>query len=135
MLFFYRNSENTLVAASSRDEIPLYAKQAFVNRWDFKTFDDAKKIADELGEKYLAIDSGEWVSPRYDVIAMPQVGDDVSYAFNGDYYPCGKIIRITKTLQIVTSEGKRFTFKNGIWRYNKTWSLVKGHRFEKNPHF
>jgi hypothetical protein len=77
-------------------------------------------------------------SPRYDVIQLPKVGDDCSYAFNGDYYPCGQVKSISKSLKIiVTTEGQKFYRRGetGTWKYNKTWSLVKGHISKLNPEF
>jgi hypothetical protein len=112
------------------------------DRHDWKTMQDAEDIALLLNlhndEKYIAIDNGEWCSPRFDVLRMPQVGDDVSYGFNGDYYPCGKIKSISKTLKkITTTEGKDFFRRrqSGSWVMNGTWSLIHGTINERNPHF
>src|ERR1039458_2028661 len=48
--------------------------------------------------KFLGVDEGSNVSPRFDIIELFSVGDPVSYAFNGDYYPDGYIVKITKAL-------------------------------------
>jgi hypothetical protein len=69
---------------------------------------------------------------------MPKVGDPVSYGFNGDYYPDGHITAITKKFQITTSTGnkyRRVKSTSGWKRTGGTWSLVKGHIYEQNPHF
>lgn len=87
--------------------------------------------------------SYENCSQRHAIVRIPQVGDEVSYGFNGDYYPDGKIGRVTPKLTVVTVD------ENGkeLHRYNRrretgswimsggTWSLVMGHRNEKNPSF
>jgi hypothetical protein len=111
-------------------------------RQDFDSFMLAQQVADSAskltGKLYVATDAGNGVYPRYDVIETPAVGDDVSYSFNGDSYPCGKIVSVSKTLKkITTSEGKVFYRRksSGCWLMNGTWALVGGHRYEKNPHF
>lgn len=110
--------------------------------WDIKDYNDAKAHAEELtedrGELYIAVDRGSHVSPRYDVIRAPAIGDEVSYAFNGDYYPCGEITKISPTMKkITTSTGDTFYRRreSGSWLKNKTWSLVNGHISRMNPHF
>ena len=115
-----------------------------VSRWDIKSFDHANRIAvaatvfDPQGEFYIATDAGEWVSPRYDVIAVPTVGSPVSGAFNGDSYPEGVITKISKSLRRVeTSTGAVFFRKRqtGSWVSQGTWSMVSGHHNERNPSF
>ncbi len=40
---------------------------------------------------------------------LPQVGDEVSFAFNGDSHPCGKVASVSKTYELVTTtEGQKF---------------------------
>ena len=114
----------------------------WANRNDFDSLMLAQAIADSAtrlsGTKYIATDSGPYCSPRFDVVAMPSVGDDCSYAFNGDSYPCGKVASISKTLKkITTTEGEVFYRRklSGSWLKNSTWSLVKGHVATQNPHF
>jgi len=87
---------------------------------------------------FLACDAGDHCWPRYSVKMAPQVGDEVSYSFNGDTYPCGTITKISDSYkQITTSEGRKFYRRKltGAWINNGTWSLVGGHRHEQNPHF
>lgn len=114
----------------------------WANRNDFDSFMLAQQLADSAtrltGRLYIATDAGEHCSPRYDVIEAPAVGDKVSYAFNGDYYPCGTIKSISKSLKLVTTtEGKKFYRRgnSGNWLNGGMWSLVNGHRDERNPHF
>lgn len=87
--------------------------------------------------KFIVTDEGEGCFPRYDVIQAPQLGDDVSYSFNGDSYPCGKIITISATMKTIkTSEGKVFYRhrETGSWK-SGPWSLIQGTISEQNPHF
>jgi|APCry1669189733_1035249.scaffolds.fasta_scaffold112588_2 hypothetical protein len=69
---------------------------------------------------------------------LPQIGDKVSYSFNGDYRPCGVIVKIGKNMKrITTSEGLVFNKKSDrncwmIWGY---YSLVNGHIDRTNMEF
>jgi hypothetical protein len=83
-----------------------------------------------------------------------KVGEQVSYAFNGDCYPDGTVAKITKKF-LTTSSGRKFflnTFEDCVYnelsqRYvdvnrevfrtvgGGTWTLVHGHRYEQNPEF
>jgi hypothetical protein len=112
------------------------------SRWDWKTFEEVERLARYLtamkGTLYIPIDNTDAVSPRYDIIECPKVGDPVSYGFNGDYYPDGHIVKITKTLQITTSTGHTYRRKGlrACWlQPGGTWGLVAGHRYEQNPSF
>lgn len=121
----------------------------YENRNDWKTLAAAEEIATVLNAaadiRYIAIDNGEWVSPRYDVIVLPKVGDEVSYAFNGDSYPCGKVIRVSSGpdySQIAAgpdNRGETRVFyrrkKSGAWINKKTWTLVRGHVSTYNESF
>lgn len=113
------------------------------SRRDWKTFEEAERIAKLLNEtdgsdRYIAVDSGEHVRPRYDVIEVPQIGDPVSRAFNGDYYPAGHIVKISKSLKIITTDtGVRFFRRkqSARWVEGGTWSMVHGHKSELNRSF
>lgn len=114
----------------------------WLDRWDIASMAHAETVAAAAsrytGRRYIATDAGDHVSPRFDVIEAPAVGDAVSMGFNGDYYPCGTIIRISASLKVVTtSDGKTFTRRGntGTWKYGRTWSMVPGHHEELNPHF
>ena len=139
-MFVHITEEKTSVVTG--EEARALGYVGVQNAWDWKTMQDAEDVVMLLNlhndEQYLAVDKGPSVSPRYDVVHMPQVGDAVSYGFNGDYYPCGKIASISKTLKkITTTEGKEFYRRRqtGSWVMNGTWSLVHGTIDERNPHF
>lgn len=88
-------------------------KKKVIGRQEIETFEQALEIANEgsrlLRKPLLACDNGNGIWPRYDVILAPQVGDDVSKAFNGDSYPCGKITKISKSYKrIETDKGIKF---------------------------
>ena len=116
---------------------------------DFKSIEEVEAIAAHFNEQgvhgrsedkpfFLAYDDGEYTSHRFGIVEPPKVGDDVSYGFNGDYYPCGKIVRITKGFRITTSDGDVFNRRKQSSRWVKvggTWSLVKGIVNERNPSF
>lgn len=107
-------------------------------RNDWKTFDAAKEIALLLGDEFIATDAGPHVSPRYDIVKLPKIGDKVSQAFNGDHYPAGQIKSISKSLRlIVTDTGLKFyrVRETGSWRNQGTWFLEAGHHSELNPSF
>jgi len=112
------------------------------SRWDWKSLEEVEGLALRLtamtGKTYLGTDSGPGVSPRFEVIEAPKVGDPVSQGFNGDYYPCGEITKITKGWRITTSTGKVFNRRknSGSWKMvNGHSSMVAGHISEQNPHF
>lgn len=111
------------------------------SRWDWKSKERVDEIAAELskitGKHFIGIDAGSSVSPRYDIKQVPQVGDEVSSYFNGDYYPQGKIKAISASLKVITLEnGKRFYRRKETakWVYERTWVLVQGTKDERNPH-
>ncbi len=119
---------------------PNYQDRSIESRWDWhkKGFEEVKAIAALLGNRYIATDAGPNVAPRYDVQHLPQVGDVVSYTFNGDYYPAGTITSISKTKKkITTSEGRDFYRRreSGSWVNNGTWSLIPGNHNRRNPEF
>lgn len=149
MLNFKITDNNTIVEISTllpRGENQWASTSAdgsgWTSRHDFNSMDDAKRIADLAtdftGKTYLPVDEGAGVWPRFDVIEAPAVGDDVSYAFNGDYYPCGQIKSISASFRVITTtEGQKFYRRreSGCWKLNGVWSLVDGHRSELNPSF
>jgi len=112
------------------------------NRNDWKTLAAAQEVAYALGAGFVATDAGPHVSPRYDVIKLPAVGDLVSYAFNGDSYPCGKIVKISGSLRRVEAREENGSVHvffrrrlTGSWIKDGTWSLVAGHVSTQNPSF
>jgi len=111
------------------------------SRNDIEDFVYAENLAEMAtgltGEIHTAVDQGLHHYPRFDVIRVPHVGDEVSYAFNGDSYPCGTVTAITKSLRKVTTSGGRVFWRrklSGAWVNNGTWSLQGGHVETRNPH-
>lgn len=106
---------------------------------DWASFKQVAEIAEKLtvltGKTYLPTESGHG-HYRFGITQAPMIGDEVSYAFNGDYYPCGKIEKISKTYQITVSDGKIFRRKgNSSGWLHHGWTLIKGHRSDLNPSF
>lgn len=67
----------------------------------------------------------------------PKVGEEVSYAFNGDCYLGGTVTKVTPTGRVTTSQGKKYRRIKGClsaWT-DGTWSLVKGSHESRNPEF
>lgn len=81
----------------------------------FATLVEAEVAATKLteastdGTVYIAYDAGYVYNP-FEVAALPKVGNEVSREFNGDAYPCGKIVKISPTYsKITTDTGVTFT--------------------------
>ena len=126
------NHQESLPAAGLRSE----------NRNDWKSFKQVCQIARLLSlntrKVYIGADEGEHVSPRFDIIEPPKVGDPVSKTINGDYYPDGHVTKVSKTLQVTTDTGSRYFRRKNTSAWVKTggsWSLVRGHHRELNPSF
>lgn len=113
------------------------------NRNDWRSYKAAQEVAAALGDGFIATDSGPYVSPRYDVIELPKVGDKVSYHFNGDHYPCGTITKISKgplfrRIETDDANGPHVFWRRkltGGWIKDGTWFLEQGHHNELNPSF
>lgn len=117
------------------------------DNWELKTLEEAEQIAAIANTitgftDWFAYDDGECVSPRFGLAHFPQVGDEVSKGFNGDYYYVGKIERITPTgVCVVRGEQgdvSRFNRvrKTAGWKKSGgTWWMVRGVHNELNPHF
>lgn len=138
MLYIDTNTDKVISADEAKDR--RYVETT--TRHDWLSYDAACELAARvsfaMGELYIGIDNGENIYPRYDIIKAPVVGDDVSYTFNGDYYPDGKIVSISESLRVVvTDSGKKYYRRKltGRWVMNKTWTLVQGHHNDKNPSF
>jgi len=113
-----------------------------MNNWDITSFEHATELAvaktKATGNLHLPVDHGNSTSPRYSVTVAPKVGDFVSEAINGDYYPDGKIVRITKTWTCVTDSGKRFrrVKQSACWKIERGYTvMVNGHINRLNPEF
>jgi len=110
--------------------------------WEIENFGQAVAIASERtaeeGRLHLAVDRGVNVSPRFGVVAPPQVGDPVSFTFNGDTYPCGHVVSVTAgTARIVRTDTGCVFYRRKLtagWLCG-TWWLVHGHQNSRNPSF
>ena len=115
----------------------------WITRHDFSSLEQVENFCDDLNEvdnvKYLPVDKGEHTSPRYDIIKAPKIGDLVSKYFNGDSYPEGEIVSISKSFRTVTtSTGVRFhrKKKTSSWFNHGTWFMGIGqHVYSQNPSF
>lgn len=112
------------------------------NSFLLKSHEHAIDVADRLskimGKTFIACDNGDCTSHRFGVMEIPLIGDEVSRGFNGDYYPCGKITKITPTLRITTESGARFSRvrETSSWReIGRGFYMVAGVHDERNPHF
>lgn len=118
--------------------------------WDYgykTSLEHVQGLAADLtaltGTRYVGTDAGDHVSPRFGFVAVPVVGDEVSRSFNGDSYPCGKVVRVSDSLRrVVTRDdaGREFVFnrrkETGSWvQTGGTWSLIPGHVSKWNPEF
>lgn len=105
--------------------------------WDLSTMAEAEVEADRRmdreGGRWVAVDRGPHVSPRYGVARVPGVGEPVSRGLNGDTYPDGVVVRVTRT-QIVTDTGHVYRRRGltGSWKHGH-WCLVEGHERRWNP--
>lgn len=115
--------------------------RAWTDRRDWTSFETVQTIASYLtamtGKSYVPCDRGPSVSPRFDVVLVPCVGDKISFAINGDYYPDGVITRVTKSLRVISDSGRtyrRVALTAGWVQTGGYCSLVRGHRDEQNPH-
>lgn len=136
MIYVTRNAEGRIAEVTAEHSPKAEC------RWDWNTFEAAEAVAKEAteltGRLHIATDATASVSPRFDVIEAPTVGAEVSYSFNGDYYPCGKIARISASLRVIkTDAGKTFFRRKmtGAWVMDGMWSMVAGHINRRNMEF
>lgn len=129
--------ENGKMVAVTEDYTPKA-----VNRNDIQNMAHAEEIAQDAttlsGKLHVACDRGNSTWPRFDVIAAPVVGAEVSKAFNGDYYPAGKIVSVSKSLKLVTTDkGEKFYRRGqtGTWLEGRMWAMVPGTITRQNPSF
>lgn len=162
MLYFKLNERLEVIAIQAefpeeaRDNPAAWARDAqgnygagWLERWDISRNPAPRMFAQVIaeaaskfsGKQYLMSDRGDSVSPRYDVVEAPALGDEVSMAFNGDYYPVGKVIKIGKDYKQIKVEGERGPMvfyrkgERGAWLYKQMWSLVPGVIDRLNPEF
>lgn len=105
----------------------------------FKTYEDAEAYIQKNGftETHEIVHNPRRQQTPWTVFRHPQIGDPVSKYFNGDCYPEGEIVKISATgKKVTTSTGEVFWRKKGTaaWLANGLWSMVMGHREERNPH-
>jgi len=139
MLYFLVNNAGKMI--DIRSDFPGNGT-LYINRNDFLAFEEAAARADEAtkltGKLHIATDAGRWTSPQFDVIAAPAVGDKVSQSFNGDSYPRGTIVKVSKTLKKVTTDTGHTFYRRGntgSWVINGYASMIAGHVSEQNPSF
>lgn len=139
MIFAKLNDQNEVIAVATDRGGPDWQ-----SRRDWTSIQMADAVAHGAtkltGKLHVAIDNGNCVYPRYDVIEAPAAGDKVSYSFNGDSYPDGEITSVTAhTLRVIkTSTGSTYYRRRASDTWVKkggTWALVQGHIDERNPSF
>lgn len=141
MLYIAINEAGKAIAAETDPKLfPEGTK--WINRNDIRDAEHASELAFDLhletSKVFLWVDNGRSCHPRFDVIKAMEVGDKVSYAFNGDSYPCGSIIAISPSYKVITvTDGFKFYRKGetGAWKKNRTWSLIPGTVYKQNPSF
>lgn len=141
-MIYFATKGNSLEVLTQPSKINDMEFRGFVvwSAHDYQSFEEAesmaKKATKATGIVYIPVDHGPGHKPRFDVIMAPQVGDRVSRGFNGDYYPEGEIVKVSKTYaQIKTSTGTKFyrSKQSAKWK-NGTFVMCRGHRDERNPH-
>ena len=163
MLYFKINERFEVIAIQPEfpeeclGQNPAWARDAqgnygagWLNRCDISDYPAAPRMFAQViaeaatkfaGRQFLMVDKGEYCNPRYDVVEAPQVGAEVSMAFNGDYYPVGKIVKIGKgykQIKVEGPEGPKVFYRqkeSASWLNNKYWSLVPGVINRWNPEF
>jgi len=168
MLYFRLTPEDQVTAIAFESKQPQTEQQwyfdingkptgkgGWLNRNDMPTMEFARRVADAATENakrgangtipyqlYIPIDNGPGCYPRYDVVAAPMVNDVVSKGFNGDYYPVGRVVKVSTNLRVITTcgDGEELKFyrrgESARWvQAGGTWTLVHGERNERNPSF
>lgn len=145
-MFFFHVVNNVVAAVATELTDIQHRDRRWIARHEIRSFEHAQEIAQQANAlehsepvEFIATDSGEYCWPRYDVVRAPKVGEQVSKALNGDYYPDGEIVRVSgKNHRIVTtSTGRKYYRRrlSGSWVANKHWSMVRGHISRLNPEF
>lgn len=143
MLYFKLDSNGDVTAVADKPETGL-DRNHWIARHELVDLPYAERVAASAtkltGTLHIGIDQGANTWPRFDVVEAPKVGNPVSYAFNGDYYPDGHIIHVTEgTLRVIKTDTGSTYYRNkqsGSWRKEGgTWWLVDGHISKLNPSF
>ena len=114
-------------------------EKSYVNLEDIADKDTAENVAKLINEfngndQYHATTS----YGNFKVTKKPAVGDEVSRAFNGDYRPCGEIVKISKTSKKITTSTGHIFWRQGNssrWLFSNTYSMVYGHHTETTKEF
>jgi hypothetical protein len=143
--FYFRIVNDTVSSISGDLTDEQHRDPSWISRHDITSFEHATQIATQAnamlgaGTVLIPIDSGEGCWPRYDVVQAPKVGEEISRALNGDYYPDGEIVKISgKDHRIVTtSTGRKYyrRHQSSVWIADKHYSMVRGHISRLNPEF
>lgn len=137
---FFKVADETLKITEIREDFEqgLYDATDLVQKLGFKMEEIKEQVEALTGKKHFVYKSRTHLCP-IQVVKLPEVGEEVSKGFNGDYYPCGKIEKISASYgKIVTEDGTVFIRqkKNPVcWLNDRTWSMVPGIKDERNPHF
>jgi hypothetical protein len=141
-MLFVKIQNGLPVEVASSLTVDQHQDSAWQSRWDWKDFATvvslAKYVTAMTGKIHLPVDNGPHHSPQFDLVEAPAVGDEVSYGFNGDYYPDGTVVKITPTFRVTTSTGHTYRRKgmtSGWYQPGGTWGLVAGHVYAQNPSF
>jgi hypothetical protein len=139
VLYAMINADGTF-GGMTTDHDTAESAAKYENRCDWKDLAAAEVIAKAAtefhGVPYVATDAGDHCHPRYSVVQVPRVGDEVSYSFNGDTYPDGTVVSVSKTFKVVKTQHNTYYRQGttGSWKHSGMWCLLNGHRKERNPH-
>lgn len=144
-MFYFRIVNDTVASISADLTVEQHRDPSWISRHDIKSFEHAQTIAAQAnamlgaGNVFIPVDSGDNCYPRYDVVQAPKVGEEVSRALNGDFYPDGEIVKVSgKDHRIVTtSTGRKYYRRrqSSVWIADKFYSMVRGHISRLNPEF
>ena len=136
-------NESPFTGTPKLKDFPGIVYDRVEDHWDWNLIQQVEKVAAKatecFGKLYLPTERSGVGRDRFNIVEAPVVGDEVSYAFNGDSYPDGTIVSVSKSFKkITTSTGNvYFRSKNsGCWlKSGGTWSMVAGHVRKQNPEF
>lgn len=135
MLYVTRNAEGQITSVSTE------SSREAESRWDWKDFATVEAVAAEAslvtGKVFLPVDSGNGVSPRFDIVEAPKVGDFVSYGIGSDRYPDGEIISISASYKTVKTAANTYRRRKNTasWRNGSSCSMIPGFQDYRDPSF